>query len=55
MKSIYHGTVGANAKLKGKKTALLTCGCCMLFNPKHDERVKEAKKEIKEFQNDKID
>jgi len=27
----------------------------MLFNPKHEERVKEAKKQIKEFKNAKID
>jgi len=47
MKSIYHGTAGANAKLKGKKFKLLSCGCCVLFNLKWEERMKEAKKEIK--------
>jgi len=47
MKSIYHGTAAANAKLKGKKYKLLSCKCCVLFNPKWEERVKEAKKEIK--------
>jgi hypothetical protein len=55
MKSIYHGTAAANAKLNGKTTHLLSCKCCMLFNPKHKERVKEAEQEIKDFKNDKID
>jgi len=47
MKSIYHGTAAANSKLRGKKTKRLSCGCCDLFNPKWDERIKEAKKEIR--------
>jgi hypothetical protein len=47
MKSIYHGTAAANAKLKGKKYKLLSCKCCALFNLKWEERVKEANKEIK--------
>jgi hypothetical protein len=47
MKSIYHGKVAANAKLRGKKFKLLSCKCCALFNPKWKERVKEANKEIK--------
>jgi len=48
MKSIHHGTAGANSKLRGKRTQLLRCRCCELFNPRWDERVKEAKKEIKD-------
>ena len=52
MKSIRHGTAGANAKLKGKLTQLLSCKCCMLINFKHTERVKEAKKQIKEYKNE---
>ena len=55
MKSIRHGTAGANAKLRGKLTHLLSCKCCMLFNPKHEERVKEANREIKEYKNAEID
>ena len=51
MKSIHHGKAGANAKLRGRKTAMLTCRCCMLQNFKHDERVKEAKTEIRRYQN----
>lgn len=51
MKSIYHGTAGANAKLRGKRTKLLKCKCCELFNPKWDERFKEAKANIKEYRN----
>jgi hypothetical protein len=51
MKSIHHSKAGANAKLKGRKTAQLTCRCCMLINFKHEERVKEAKTEIRRYQN----
>jgi hypothetical protein len=51
MKSIHHGTAAANSKLRGKRSKLLTCKCCSLYNFKHDERVKEAKNLIKEFKN----
>ena len=51
MKSIHHGKAAANSKLRGRKTALLTCRCCMLQNFKHDERVKEAKNQIRRYQN----
>ena len=47
MKSIHHGKAGANAKLKGKLTKSLSCGCCCMQNFKWQERLKEAKKEIK--------
>lgn len=49
MKSIRHGTAAANSKLRGKRTRLLSCRCCMLFNPKWEERVKEANKEIRQY------
>ncbi len=49
MKSIHHGKAGANAKLKGKRTAQLSCGCCVLQNFKWGEKIKEAKKEIRLF------
>lgn len=49
MKSIHHGKAGANAKLKGKKTCTLSCGCCSLQNFTESERIKEADKEILEF------
>ncbi len=51
MKSIHHGKAAANSKLRGRKTTMLTCRCCMLINFKHEERVKEAKNQIKEFKN----
>ena len=47
MKSIHHGKAGANAKLKGKLSKDLSCGCCTMHNFKWQERIKEAKKEIK--------
>ena len=53
MKSIYHGTAEAlplaNAKLRGKKTYVLSCQCCVLMNIKDAERIKEANKEIKQY------
>ena len=49
MKSIHHGKAGANAKLKGRKTALLSCRCCMLINFRYDERVKQAKNDIRRY------
>lgn len=49
MKSIHHGKAGANAKLNGKKTCTLSCGCCSLQNFTESERIKEADKEILEF------
>lgn len=48
MKSIHHGTAGANAKLRGKLTRLLSCKCCMLQNFKYKERIKQLNKEIKQ-------
>lgn len=51
MKSIYHGTAGANAKLRGKKTCVLSCQCCVLMNIKDAERDKEADRDIQEFIN----
>ena len=51
MKSIYHGTAGANAKLRGKKTCVLSCQCCVLMNIKESERDKEADRDIQEFIN----
>jgi hypothetical protein len=55
MKSIYHGKAGANSKLRGKKQKLLSCRCCVLFNPRWDERMKEAKIEIRRNQNGNVD
>ena len=51
MKSIHHGKAASNSKLNGRKTAQLTCRCCMLINFKHEERVKEAKNLIRRYQN----
>ena len=47
MKSIHHGKAGANAKLRGKRQLLLSCGCCVLQNFKWKERWKNAEREIK--------
>lgn len=55
MKSIHHGKSGANAKLNGKKTCSLSCGCCVMQNWKESERIKEANKEIATFSNLELD
>jgi hypothetical protein len=52
MKSIHHGTAGANAKLRGKREHLLSCGCCVLRNFSDNERWKEAKQEIETYASD---
>ena len=49
MKSIHHGTAGANAKLRGKREHLLSCGCCVLQNFTASERWKEAQHEIEMY------
>jgi hypothetical protein len=55
MKSIYHGKAGANKKMRGKLSVELYCRCCMMFNWKWRERMKEAKQEIRRNQNGTID
>lgn len=47
MRSVHHGKAGANAKLRGKLTRLLQCGCCLMKNWKWSERLKEAASEIR--------
>jgi hypothetical protein len=49
MKSLYHGTVAANCKMRGKLTRGLSCMCCVLQNFTPSERVKEANKEIRDY------
>jgi hypothetical protein len=49
MKSLHHGKAAANSKLRGKLQKELSCGCCCLTNFTRSERVKEAKREIKDF------
>jgi hypothetical protein len=46
VKSIHHGKAGANVKMRGKLTQLLSCRCCQMQNWKWRERVREAKAEI---------
>jgi hypothetical protein len=55
MKSIRHGTCGANKKLRGKVSVALSCGCCDMFNFTWKERVKEANKEIKNVLRGSVD
>lgn len=49
MKSIHRQGIGGNVKMRGKLTKILSCKCCDMVNFKPQERVKEAKKEIKEY------
>lgn len=46
MKSLHRGSIAGNAKLKGKKTLNLSCGCCTVENFKEECRNKEALLEI---------
>lgn len=45
---------GFSGNLKGKKTKLLSCGCCDAYNSKEEQFCeiawKEAKEEIKDFE-----
>jgi hypothetical protein len=43
----------AQVNMKGKRTIRLACGCCEAQNFKWRERVREAKKEIKEIKNER--
>lgn len=40
--------IAGNCKLRGKRTRMLSCGCCDLQNFKWKERWKEAANDIKE-------
>lgn len=41
--------IGGNVKLRGKKTQLMSCGCCVALNIKEEVRIKEKKQEVKDF------
>ena len=43
------GGIGGNVKLRGKKTRLMNCGCCVALNIKEEVRDKEQKQEVKDF------
>jgi hypothetical protein len=47
MRSVYTAKHGA-PNLRGKKTRLAACKCCMWQDFREDYRVKLAKKEIRE-------
>ena len=48
MKSLpARGGIAGNLKMKGKRTRVLSCKCCVALNFKLSERVKAALKEIK--------
>lgn len=38
-----------NFKLNGKKYRILSCGCCVVENVRHDTLVKDMNKQIREF------
>ncbi len=41
--------IAGNFKLRGKKHAMLTCGCCDVVNFTDSERIKAANDEIRQF------
>lgn len=49
MKSNSIRGVAGNVKCRGKIEKMLSCGCCNMKNFKWTERVKEAIKQIKNY------
>ena len=49
MRSLSRGAIAGNFKLRGKRSLLLGCGCCILQNLKPDYEVQEAEKEIQNY------
>jgi hypothetical protein len=45
MKSPVYGARAGNVKCRGKKTKLMSCGCCMMIDFRWDYRFKQAAKE----------
>lgn len=43
-----------NVKMKGKKTKLLSCGCCVAEDFRFSELIKQAKKDIEYFKKEKL-
>jgi hypothetical protein len=57
MKSLSRQGIAGNIKLRGKKSHVLSCKCCDVFNFKEDYSNLLAEKEIKEYkekENDNI-
>ncbi len=48
MKSLHLRNIAGNINLKGKKYKLLSCKCCVVQDFRYREKVKEAKKEIRD-------
>lgn len=48
MKSVPIRNFAGQAKLRGKKGKLLSCGCCFVQDFRWDERIKQAVKEIRD-------
>lgn len=46
MKSLHRGAIAGNAKLNGKKSKMLSCGCCTVENFKQECLIKEHNQEI---------
>lgn len=54
MKSLNIGAVAGNAKLYGKKTTQMSCGCCGMVNFTESEWIKAANDEIRNFDLDEM-
>ncbi len=48
MKSLHLRNIAGNINLKGKKYKLLSCKCCVVQDFRYREKVKQAKKEIRD-------
>ena len=47
MKSPVFGAKAGNVKMRGKKTRLMSCKCCMMMDFREECRKKEAEEEIR--------
>lgn len=54
MRSLYLRGVAGNAKLRGKRIKLMSCGCCVVQDFRLSERVKQSKREVQSYEKEKI-
>ena len=48
MKSPVYGGHPGNVKMRGRKTRLMSCMCCEMIDFRWEQRLKQAKKEIRD-------
>jgi hypothetical protein len=48
MRSPVYGGHPGNVKMRGRKSRLMSCLCCEMIDFRWDQRMKQAKKEIRD-------